>query len=335
MKKIMSFILIVALIGCMCGCKSNNDEKPPETTEHSPALLDMNESTATETTLETTEPVSNEATIPTETTSISNEPEYFTNEHGTYRRVNERVRTEGNVFLRSYPNGKKVVSVNVDVTLTRVGIGEENGWSIVLYNDEEVYVPTYYLFSLENPHYEKVEEVVYTTQEVNFRSGPSIRSLNLGKFLKNSALTRIGIGEDGWSKILHNDQPVYVYSLYLETRDATPEIDPVETQEVSDSKNTEAVGETEPVETEPRGEIPINELTEYQEDGVIYKVVDEMVEAARTVNVRSGPSAKFEKLGQVAGAKTIQRIAIGDNGWSKVIFKGQEAYIKSEYLLKR
>ena len=59
------------------------------------------------------------------------------------------------------------------------------------------------------------------------------------------------------------------------------------------------------------------------------------MEAARTVNVRKEPTTKSEKLGQVAGAKTIQCIAIGDNGWSKVIFKGENAYIKSEYLLKR
>lgn len=342
MKKIISCMLVIALTSCLYGCKSKTkDTTPPDSTDDVSSMLDLNETPTEIQDVETTENttiVETESIEDTETIDVAkaDEPEYFTNDYGTYRKVNEEVTTEGNVFLRSSPNGKKVVSVNMSVRLTRVGVGEENGWSIVLYKDEEAYVPTLYLSPVENAKYKEVNEVVYTTQEVNFRNGPSIRCKNLGKFLKNSALTRIGIGEDGWSKILYKDETVYIYSQYLETRTATPETESAETTvPVAETEPVEVLENTAPIETEPQDEVPFDELTRYEEDGVIYEVVDEIVEAARTVNIREKPTTKSDKVGELPGAKTIQRVGIGDNGWSKVIYKNQTAYIKSEYLLKR
>lgn len=337
-KNLLCIILVVILIVALCGCnkKENNtssEEPNTEIVSTYEATEGIDVEVPTESAKSFSEPTINETEGQSEI--ISNEPVYFENEYGTYRKVNEQVITEGNVYLRSRPNGKKVVSVNMNVWLTRVGIGEENGWSIVLYKDKEVYIPTYYVSPGSTAKYEEVDEIVYTTEEVNFRSGASIRSSNLGKFLKNSKLTRVGIGDNGWSKILYNDEIVYVYSLYLRTEDKTSETTPDNIGDVSANDETEPQDEPESIETEPQDEIPVEELTAYEENGVIYTVVDEIVEASRTVNVRKFPDAKSEKLGQLAGAKTIKRIAIGDNGWSKVLFRGEEAYIKSEYLLTR
>lgn len=101
----------------------------------------------------------------------------------------------------------------------------------------------------------------------------------------------------------------------------------------------EAVATTNPSETEESTtreetteEVITDEtVTEKSEDG--YTSVEQTVYASTDVNVRKGPSADAEKMGLLKKGKKITRIAIGDNGWSKVEYKGKTCYIKSDYLL--
>lgn len=70
----------------------------------------------------------------------------------------------------------------------------------------------------------------------------------------------------------------------------------------------------------------------YTEPVVTYKEVNETVYAIDTVNIRKGPSTDHDKLGQLKKGESITRIAIGDNGWSKVMYKDEVAYISNNYL---
>lgn len=61
----------------------------------------------------------------------------------------------------------------------------------------------------------------------------------------------------------------------------------------------------------------------------------ETMYATTTVNVRDTYSTSGNKLGSLAKAQEITRtgIGIGDaDGWSRVVFQGQEAYVSSDYL---
>ncbi len=51
-----------------------------------------------------------------------------------------------------------------------------------------------------------------------------------------------------------------------------------------------------------------------------------------TINVRKAPSTDGEKLGQLMGGDSIEILDNLDNGWSKIDFQGQEAYVKTEFL---
>lgn len=51
-----------------------------------------------------------------------------------------------------------------------------------------------------------------------------------------------------------------------------------------------------------------------------------------SVNVRTGPGTDYSRIDTLPYGASIQRIGIGDNGWSKVIYNGQEAYMYSDYL---
>lgn len=66
----------------------------------------------------------------------------------------------------------------------------------------------------------------------------------------------------------------------------------------------------------------------------IFTEVNETVYAISDVNIRKGPGTNYEKVGQLKYGENITRVGIGDNGWSKVIYKGEKAYISSNYLTK-
>ena len=62
------------------------------------------------------------------------------------------------------------------------------------------------------------------------------------------------------------------------------------------------------------------------------ELVKQIVKATDTVNVRSSDSEEADKIGRVVTGTELERIEIKINGWSKVIYEGKEAYIKSDYL---
>ncbi len=59
---------------------------------------------------------------------------------------------------------------------------------------------------------------------------------------------------------------------------------------------------------------------------------NETVTTTDKVNVRASDSETADKLGQVESGTKLTRYATLDNGWSKIDYNGQEAYIKSEFL---
>lgn len=95
----------------------------------------------------------------------------------------------------------------------------------------------------------------------------------------------------------------------------------LETQ--SEESQTEAESETQTAETET--ETASDEKPQNQ-------TVNQLVRVTDTVNVRSSDSEEADKIGKAQAGTEITRIEDRVNGWSKVIFDGKEAYIKSDYL---
>lgn len=58
----------------------------------------------------------------------------------------------------------------------------------------------------------------------------------------------------------------------------------------------------------------------------------ETVVATDTVNVRSSDSENADKLGKLEVGTKVTRHESKENGWSRIDYNGQEAYVKSEYL---
>ena len=63
--------------------------------------------------------------------------------------------------------------------------------------------------------YTEVNETVYAKSTVNIRKGPSTDYEKIGQLNEGDSITRIGIGDNSWSKVIYNDQEMYIHSDYL------------------------------------------------------------------------------------------------------------------------
>ena len=63
-----------------------------------------------------------------------------------------------------------------------------------------------------------------------------------------------------------------------------------------------------------------------------YTVVKETVTAKELVNLHSAASTDAKIVGTLKNGETLTRIAIGKNGWSKLLYKGKTVFAVSSYL---
>lgn len=67
------------------------------------------------------------------------------------------------------------------------------------------------------PKFTEVNETVYATTSVNVRASYSADSDKVGSLSSGASVTRTGVGNNGWSRIVYGDSVAYVSSDYLTT----------------------------------------------------------------------------------------------------------------------
>lgn len=143
--------------------------------------------------------------------------------------------------------------------------------------------------------YTDVSDQVTAKEEVNLREGPSTKYNAVGTLKSGEFLTRIGIGTNGWSKLLYNGKTVYAITSYLSDKVIEAEKDDI----VNGSRFTPA---------------------------------NDRVTAKMEVNLRSAPSTNSEIVGKLTSGTFLDRTATGDNGWSRLDFNGAVVYAVTSYL---
>ena len=105
------------------------------------------------------------------------------------------------------------------------------------------------------------------------------------------------------------------------------------TTEAETARETESPEETTVSEgTEPET-MPEETTPEETTETVLFTEVNETVYCSDSqVNVRRAPGTYGEKIGVLSRNEELTRTGIGDNGWSRVIYQGEEAYVHSDYL---
>lgn len=170
----------------------------------------------------------------------------------------------------------------------------------------------------EAPQEEIQPETVATeakaTTVVNMRSSDSEKADKVGKAQIGDTFQVLEQRANGWTKLTDGTNEFFIKTEYLEVTAQAPaggqETEPQETE-------TETAQEAPAQETAAAGELP----------GSNGKVT-----AKTTVNVRKSASETGEKLGKIYQGEQLELIMNQADGWSKVNYKGQTAYVKSEFL---
>ena len=146
--------------------------------------------------------------------------------------------------------------------------------------------------------FETTDDYVYSMVSLNVRTGPGKSYPVAGCLEKGEKVCRTGIGNNGWYRIIYDNEIRYASGNLMTAQYSEPETDA---------------------------------RTDQGDDGV-YTAVDETVYPTIILNVRTGPGTGYRKVGGFEKGEAVHRVAVGNNGWSKVEFRGGIYYASSQYL---
>ena len=135
--------------------------------------------------------------------------------------------------------------------------------------------------------YRRVHEIVYAASPLYVRAGPGSHFPLIGRLSAGEVVRRGAVGNNGWSQILYQEREAYVNSTYLSVS-------------------------------------PMVSLEGFPE--VSFEITNDHVRAAALTKLRSGPGLDYAVVGQLTQGDGVLRAAVGDNGWSRVVFHDTEVY---------
>ena len=232
-----------------------------------------------------------------------------------YTSVNIKVTAKDTVNLRDSAStkGKIVGTLKNGEVLTKTADGI-NGWSKLSFNGKTVYAISSYLtddLTYKTPEensdgFKKTNETVTAKDKTNLRSVPSSADDSTIVYtLKNGETAkRIGISQNGWSKLEYKGKTLYAVSSYLTT------------------------------------DLNFNSPTDVKDNNspdlkTVFTDVSEKVTAKSETNLRSLPSVTdSEIIHTLKNGEYITRTGVSDNGWSRLEYSGKTVYAVSSYLTK-
>ena len=157
------------------------------------------------------------------------------------------------------------------------------------------------------------------TDVVNIRVSDSEQADKLGKAQIDQEFTVLEQKENGWSKIEYDGQEAYIKSDYLEVISEEPVADETMQEDTSEDRQeeetTDTVADTTSTSTASTGKAP-----------------GDKVKAKESVRIRKSAGTDAEVLGTAYAGDTFELVMEQADGWSKIKYKGNNAYIKTEYL---
>ncbi len=145
-------------------------------------------------------------------------------------------------------------------------------------------------------------KTVRATDVVNIRSSDSEEADKIGKAQIGEEFTLLEERGNGWSKIEYNGADAFIKSDYLEVVSE-------ETVEASAETTQEQEAEPDAAQT-ASGTVKVKE----------------------SVRIRKSASTDGEVLGTAYAGEEYPLLMKQADGWSKIEYKGQTAYVKSDYV---
>lgn len=153
------------------------------------------------------------------------------------------------------------------------------------------------------PVTETVVKTVRTTDVVNVRSSDSATADKVGKAQLGEEYKLLEEKVNGWSKIEFEGKEAYIKTEFLE---------PAEVEETVVNANEEE--------------------DEESDDAAADSPTEGTATVTDTVNVRKSASTSADKLGVCYPGEELEVIMKQADGWTKVKYKGETGYVKSEFL---
>lgn len=167
---------------------------------------------------------------------------------------------------------------------------------------------------------ESVEEANTTTQvtfevkantTVNVRGSDSLEADKVGRALEGETFTCSGQFANGWSLIVFEGSNAYIKSEFLDVISTIEET--VESEEETEEETSQAVVEEDT--STSAGD---------RNDGQVHIV--------ETINIRKSANTTSDKLGVAYPGESYEIIMKQADGWTKINYKGQTGYVKSEFV---
>ncbi len=152
----------------------------------------------------------------------------------------------------------------------------------------------------EEKLYTAVNEQVTAKELTNLRTAATTKSDIVTTLKNGETVTRVGVGKNGWSKLQYSGQTVYAITSYL-TTDLT-------TKEPTTAAGQDIVA------------------------GHIFTPKSDKVTAKEYVNLRALPTTESESVGRLNSGEFLERTAVSNKGWSRLLYNGQVVYAVTSYL---
>lgn len=162
----------------------------------------------------------------------------------------------------------------------------------------------------EEPEVVTVATKVKATDVVNIRTSDSETADKLGKAEIGEEFELVEKKGNGWSKIIYEGSEAYIKSEYLEDSE-TIEVAATDAEE----DNTSA-----------------EETTQEKEEQSSTQASTGTVTVVENVRIRSSANENSEKLGTAYVGQELELIMKQADGWTKIKYNGQTAYVKSEFV---
>lgn len=144
---------------------------------------------------------------------------------------------------------------------------------------------------------------------VNIRTSDSETADKLGKAAVGDEFTLLEEKGNGWSKVSYEGGEAYIKSEFLEPSE-TMQADAGEAAEEETPEETETPAEQDNSSAQTMGTVTVKE----------------------NVRVRASASENGEKLGTAYIGEKLDVIMKQADGWTKIKYNGQTAYVKSDYV---
>lgn len=164
------------------------------------------------------------------------------------------------------------------------------------------------------PKFTSVNETVYATTEVNVRKSWSTSSGIIGSLGAGKSVTRIGKGDNGWSKVSFNGSTGYIYSEYLTTTQPKAEEQKPKEQPKNEEKSTNK--NLAKLEVKPEGLTP-----EFKKDVTDYTIkVPNSIEKLDIIAEAEDSKSKVEISGNdklVEGDNIVKILVTAEDGTTR------------------